>query len=253
MILSRLRDKVSSHPMPSSSFATTEWSLVMAAGHRDAAGAEEALARLCSLYWYPVFAFVRRRGHSADEAQDLTQGFFTRLIEKGDLGDADRSRGRFRTFLLTACQHFLSNERDRALAAKRGGGRIFIDVADAEGRYERALAHTETPEHLYDRQWCLTLLASVLDGLREHYVSTGTEQVFDRLREFLTAGESPGSHADAARDLGMTTNAVKVAIHRLRRRYRDALRQRIADTVASKEDVDDEIRYLLNTLSRVTT
>lgn len=232
-------------------FATTHWSLVLAAGQPDADGAAEALARLCSLYWYPVFAFVRRRGHSADEAQDLTQGFFTRLIEKGDLGAADRSRGRFRTFLLTACQHFLSNERDRALTIKRGGGQvsISIDVADAEGRYEGALAHAETPESLYERQWCLTLLASVLDDLREHYVSTGNEQLFDRLREFLTAGESPGSHADAARDLDMTPNAVKVAVHRLRKRYRGALRERIADTVASPEDIDDEIRHLLATLS----
>ena len=127
-------------------FATTQWSLVLAAGQRGSAGAEEALARLCSRYWYPIFAFVRRQGHPTDEAQDLTQGFFTRLIEKGDIASADRSRGRFRSFLLTACRHFLSNEWDRTRALKRGGLiPVSIDVAVAEGRYERALAHSGDP------------------------------------------------------------------------------------------------------------
>lgn len=225
---------------------------MLAAGDRGAAGADEALASLCSLYWYPIFAFVRRRGHGADEAQDLTQGFFTRLIEKGDLGDADRSRGRFRSFLLTACLHFLSNERDREQALKRGGGRVpvSIDVAVAEGRYERALAHSETPERLYERQWSLALLEGVLDSLRAEYVAAENERLFDRLRGFLTADDTAGTHADAAGDLGMTAGAVKVAVHRLRRRYREALRQRVADTVASPDDVDDEIRHLLQNLGR---
>jgi RNA polymerase sigma factor (sigma-70 family) len=231
-------------------FATTHWSLVLAAGQRGSAGAEEALARLCSLYWYPVYAFVRRQGHPRDDAQDLTQGFFTRLIEKGDLGDADRSRGRFRSFLLTACQHYLSNERDRARAQKRGGGilPLSMDVAVAESRYERALAHTETPERLYDRQWCLTLLAGVLDDLREDYEAAGKGRVFDRLKDFLTGDNGAGTHAEAARDLGMTADAVKVAVHRLRRRYREALRSRVADTVETDQEIDDEIRHLLKTL-----
>lgn len=235
-----------------SRFATTQWSLVLAAGNRGSDDAEAALARLCSLYWYPIFAFVRRQGHSADQAQDLTQAFFTRLIEKGDLGDADRSRGRFRTFLLTSCQHFLSNERDRELTLKRGEGRaaVSIDGAAAEGRYQRALSHAETPERLYDRQWCLTLLDSVLDSLRRDYVAAGSEQAFDRLRGFLTLDDDAGTHADVARDLGMTPGAVKVAVHRLRRRYRDALRKSVADTVGSPQDVEDEMRYLLKTLSR---
>ena len=233
-------------------FATTQWSLVLAAGERGSAGAEEALAHLCSLYWYPIFAFVRRQGHPTDEAQDLTQGFFTRLIEKGDLAGADRSRGRFRSFLLTACQHFLSNQRDRTRALKRGGGclPVSIDVAAAEGRYERALAHSETPERLYERQWCLTLLAGVLVDLREEYLAAGRERVFDRLKDFLTADEGGGTHADAARDLGMTAAAVKVAVHRLRRRYREGLRRRVADTVESSEEIEDEIRHLFKTLAR---
>ena len=231
-------------------FETTQWSLVLAAGQRGSPAAEEALARLCSLYWYPVFAFVRRQGYAVDDAQDLTQGFFARLIEKGDLGAADRTRGRFRSFLLTNCQFFLANERDRALAQKRGGGRVAlsIDVVTAEGRYERSLAHSETPERLYDRQWSLTLLDGVFEALRAEYAATGRGALFDRLKQFLATGPEAGSHADAARELGTSAGAVKVAVHRLRRRYREELRRRVADTVGSDQDVEDEIRHLLETL-----
>ena len=232
-------------------FATTQWTLVRAAAERGSAEGAEALARLCSIYWYPIFAFVRRRGYPVDDAQDLTQAFFARIIEKDDLGAADRDRGRFRTFLLTACQHFLLNERDRALALKRGGGYvpISIDIAAAEERYQHSLAHDETPERLYHRQWCLALLATVLDSLRDEYVAAGNEALFDRLRGVLTFDGVAETHASAAADLGMTPAAVKVAVHRLRRRYRDALRQRVADTVDSEEAIDDEMRDLLSTLS----
>ena len=231
-------------------FATTQWTLVRAAAERGSVEGAEALSRLCSMYWYPVFAFVRRRGHSLDEAQDLTQAFFTRIIEKGDLGAADRDRGRFRTFLLTACQHFLLNEHDRAMTLKRGAGHVAIpiDIATAEERYQRSLAHDETPERLYHRQWCLALLAAVLDSLRDEYVAAGNEALFDRLRGVLTLDGAEETHASAAADLGMTPAAVKVAVHRLRRRYRDALRRRVADTVDSEEAIDDEMRDLLNTL-----
>ncbi len=230
-----------------SRFATTQWSLVLAAARTGAAD-PEALARLCSLYWYPVFAFVRRQGHSADEAQDLTQGFFTRLLEKRELGNADQDRGRFRSFLLTACRHFISNEADRIRAIKRGGGAaaIPIDLVEAEGRYERALVSVDTPERLYERQWALTLMDVVLDTLRNEYVAAGNERVFDGLSGFLTGGV--GTHADAARDLDMTIPAVKMAVHRLRGRYREALRERVADTVDSPEQVDDEIRHLMKTV-----
>jgi DNA-directed RNA polymerase specialized sigma24 family protein len=231
-------------------FETTQWSLVLAAGQRGSAAAEDALARLCSLYWYPVFAFVRRQGYTAEDAQDLTQGFFARLIEKGDLGAADRTRGRFRSFLLTNCRYFLANERDRAFTQKRGNGRVplSIDVAAAEGRYARALAHSETPERLYDRQWCLTLLDGVVEALRAEYAATGKVVLFDRLKEFLATGNEAGTHADVARELGTTAGAVKVAVHRMRRRYRDELRRRVADTLGSDEDVEDELRYLFETL-----
>ncbi len=227
-----------------SRFATTQWSLVLAAA-RSGAGDAEALARLCSMYWYPVFAFVRRQGHSADEAQDLTQGFFTRLLEKRELGQADQDRGRFRSFLLTACRHFISNEQDRVRAIKRGGGAVAIpiDIVEAEGRYERALVSVETPERLYERQWGLTMMAVVLDSVRKEYVAAGNERLFDRLSEFVT--DPAGTHADAARDLDMSVPAVKMAVHRLRRRYREALRERVADTVASPDQVDDEIRHLM--------
>jgi RNA polymerase sigma factor (sigma-70 family) len=233
-------------------FATTRWSLVLAAGLRGSAADEAALARLCVLYWYPVFAFVRRRGHSAEDAEDLTQGFFARLIEKGGLASADRSRGRFRSFLLSACQHFLANEKERSGAQKRGGGRpaLSIDVADAERRYERALGHDETPEVVYERQWCLALLAGVLEDLRDEYRATGRERVFDRLKPFLTAEDDGGTYAEAARDLAMAEGAVKVAVHRLRNRYRQTLRARVAATVESEDDVADEIQHCLRALAR---
>ena len=233
-----------------SQFETTHWSLVLAAGQHGSPAAEDALARLCSLYWYPVFAFVRRQGYPAGDAQDLTQGFFARLIEKGDLGAADRSRGRFRSFLLASCQHFLANERDRSLTWKRGRGQVplSIDVVLAEGRYERALSHSETPARLYDRQWSLTLLDSVFDAVRAEYAATGREAIFDRLKDFVTNEEDAGTHADAARALGTSTGAITVAVHRLRKRYREELRRRVADTVGFAQDVEDEIRCLLAAL-----
>jgi RNA polymerase sigma-70 factor (ECF subfamily) len=233
-------------------FATTQWSLVLAAGLRGSAADEDALARLCALYWYPVFAFVRRRGYGSEDAEDLTQGFFARLIEKGDLASADQSRGRFRSFLLSACQHFLANEGEKRRAQKRGGDQpaLSIDVAAAERRYERALGHDETPEVLYERQWCLTLLGRVLDDLRDEYHATGRERLFDRLKPYLTGDEDGGTYAEAARDLAMEEGAIKVAVHRLRNRYRQALGATVAATVASADDVADEIQHCLRTLAR---
>jgi len=213
---------------------TTQWSLVLAAGE----GRDDALARLCELYWYPVFAFVRRQGFDADEAQDVTQSFFARLIEKRDLAAADRTRGRFRSFLLASCRHFIANERDRARRLKRGGDVAMVPIAGASD-----VADADTPDRVYDREWCLTLLEAALNDVR-----SGSERLFDRLRPFIVADDDAGSHAEAAEDLGMSPGAVKVAVHRLRRRYREALRRRITDTVAAPEDVDDEIRHLLGRL-----
>jgi RNA polymerase sigma-70 factor (ECF subfamily) len=237
--------------VPSGRLATTRWSLVLAAGDRDSPAGRQALAQLCALYWHPVYAFVRRRGHAREQAEDLTQGFFARLIEKGGLAAADPSRGRFRSFLLAACQHYLANERERAAAQKRGGGArpVSIDAAAAEARYARALADAETPQVAYEREWVLTLLARVLRGLREEYAETGRAAQFDRLKRFLTSEDASDTHAAAARDLGATEGAVKVAVHRLRSRYREALHAAVAATVASEEDVADEIAYCLRVLA----
>jgi RNA polymerase sigma factor (sigma-70 family) len=235
---------------PQGRFATTHWSLVLAAGERGSPEAEEALARLCALYWTPVFTYVRRRGYATEDAQDLTQAFFARLIEKGDLADAERARGRFRSFLLASCRHFLANAWDHAQAQKRGGGQVPVplDAAAAEARFAGALSDGETPERLYERQWCLTLLGAVLDDLRDQYAAAGKAALFDRLKEFITEEAEPGQQAEAAGDLGTTAGAVKVAVHRLRQRYREALRRRVADTVESPHDVDDEIRQLTRAL-----
>lgn len=232
-------------------FTTTHWSLVLAAGDYDSEVARDALARLCTAYWVPVFAFVRRQGYPVEDAQDLTQAFFARVLEKNDFAAADRSRGRFRTFLLTACQHFLSNERDRERALKRGGGSVplSIDAATAEARYASAMAHEETPERLYERQWAMALLASVLRELGGEFAASGSERLFERLSPFLTFDAGGDPYASVAEELGMTVGAVKVAVHRLRKRYRNLLRARVADTVAAKEEVDDEIRHLLQSLA----
>ena len=220
-------------------FPTTRWSIVVAAGHQDEQAARTALASLCAQYWQPVFAFVRRQGYSADEAQDLTQGFFTTLIEKDYVGDADRERGRFRAFLLASCRHYLLNEIDRVRAQKRGGDQLRVPIEDLD------VVDADTPERVYQRQWCRALLGAVLDDVRRRYANGDGERLFERLSPFLTDEGEAGTHAAAATDLGMTPGAVKVAVHRLRRRYRQALRQRVAETVAAEDEIEDEIRTLL--------
>jgi len=231
-------------------FATTHWSLVVAARGASPV-AREALAELCRLYWYPLYAYVRRRGHSADEAQDLTQEFFARLLERDDLAGLDPARGRFRAFLLAACRHFLANQNDRAQALKRGGGLRprSLDLADADRRYAAEPSHEQTPERLFERRWALTLLDRVLQRLRQHYETAGQLVLFERLKGSL-AGETDVPHAESAAALNMTEGAVKVAAHRLRQRYRDLLRDEIARTVAEPAEVDDEVRALFAALAR---
>ncbi len=230
-------------------FATTHWSLVVAAQGASPA-AREALAELCRLYWYPLYAYVRRRGHSDDEAQDLTQEFFARLLERNDLARLDPARGRFRAFLLAACRHFLANQRDHAHALKRGGGLrpLSLDLADSERRYASEPSHEQTPERLFERRWALTLLDCVLQRLRQHYETAGQLLLFERLKGSLT-GAATDTYAESAAVLGMTEGAVKVAAHRLRQRYRDLLREEIARTVADPGEVDDEIRELFGALA----
>lgn len=213
--------------------------------------AAEAMAELCRVYWYPLYAYVRRRGYDVHEAEDLTQEFFLRLLAKNYLAAADREKGKFRAFLLASLKHFLANEWDRAEAQKRGGGQVILglDTLSAESRYRLEPWHDLTPEKLFERQWALTVLDQVLGRLgAESHVLDGRQAVFDRLKQFLTGSHRSASYAEVAAELEMTEGAVKVAVHRLRRRYRQLLRDEIAQTVAGPEEIDDEIRYLLSCL-----
>jgi len=228
-----------------SQFHTTRWSLIAAAGERGEP-ARAALAELCGAYWYPVYAFIRRRGNSAEDAADLTQAFFAALLEKEYLADADRERGRFRAFLLTAVARFVAKERDRGAALKRGGGKqpLSIDFAVGESRYQHEPAHGWTPERIFERRWALTLLDRTLAALREEHAASGKLPLFDALKVFLTGETGAPPMVEIAERLNMTEGAVKVAVHRLRQKYRESLRAEIAQTVAAEGDVEDELNQL---------
>jgi RNA polymerase sigma factor (sigma-70 family) len=230
-------------------FATTHWSMVASAGCSRSPDARRALATLCERYWFPLYAFVRRAGNSAEDAQDLTQEFFVHLLDKHFLAAADQKKGRFRTFLLTAVKHFLANERDRVRARKRGGGQriVSLEGPESEARYRREPFDTLTPERVFERQWALTLLEQVLAQLQAEMTANGKAALFDAMKAHLTGAQTTGYAATAAR-LGMTEGAVKVAAHRLRRRYRELLREEIAQTVPSPDEIEDEIRHLFNCL-----
>jgi RNA polymerase sigma-70 factor (ECF subfamily) len=232
------------NPLASSQFATTHWSLVVAARDRTSPQAREALATLCRIYWYPLYAFIRRQGHRADQAQDLTQEFFARLLEKDFLSMVDREKGKFRSFLLACCKHFLANERDRANAQKCGGGLqiISVDFSAVEGRYQLESTHTLTPERLFERRWVLTLLDQVLAKLRQEFGQAAKRDLFDRLKIFLTGESCKHSYAQVAKELNRSEVAVKVTVHRLRRRYRELLREEIARTLDDPSQVEAEIR-----------
>jgi RNA polymerase sigma factor (sigma-70 family) len=232
-------------------FSATHWSLVLAAGTDSSPGAQQALDRLCHRYWPPLYAFVRRCGYPPCDAQDLTQGFFLQLLHKNHLEAVDPRKGKFRSFLLASLKHYLSNERDRARAQKRGGGAlpISIDEQDAEGRYLREPADVMTPERLYERRWALTVLEQALARLREEYAAAHRADLFDALKDRLAGNDQGPAHADTARRLDMTPGAVKVAAHRLRKRYREILREEIACTVSSPEEIEEEIRHLFRTLA----
>jgi RNA polymerase sigma-70 factor (ECF subfamily) len=238
--------------MASRRFQTTRWSLVLAAGDEASPAADAALAALCGQYWSAVYAFVRARGHDADAAADLTQAFFARLLEKRVLHAVRPERGRFRSFLLTAVQHFLANEHDRARTQKRGGDReqVSVDVEDAEARYRLAARADLSPDAIFERDWALALLERAMTALEREYRDAGKAETFARLRGFVTGDAPAGSQRAIGADLGMSEGAVSVALHRLRRRYGEALREEIAQTVDREEDVADEIRYLLAVLAR---
>jgi RNA polymerase sigma factor (sigma-70 family) len=226
-------------------FANTRWSLVAAAGRRSPES-QEALATLCRLYWYPLYAYARRRLPTKDDAQDLTQAFFAQLLEKDYLQEADPQRGRFRSFLLAAFKHFLSKERDKANALKRGGGTLTLtfDFESGERQYSFEPADHTTPEAIFERRWALTLLEETLGKLRQEFMSAGKERAFESLKETLTGEGTTRSYAQLAEELGISESAVKVAVHRLRGRYRELLRAEIAQTVSGPDDVETELRNL---------
>ena len=231
-------------------FPATQWEMVAMAGDRSSPDSRTALAALCEAYWYPLYAYVRRRGYSPDDAEDLTQEFFANLLEKETLRVADRSRGRFRTFLLTALSNFLSKQWVKSTALKRGGGRspLSLDFVDAEKRYAREPADEWTPERVYERRWALTVLDRAGKALRRQYADAGKAKLFDALKVYLLDRAEAPPLAQVAGELGMTVGAVKMAVHRLRRGYRDALREEISQMVSDPSEVDDELRSLLNAL-----
>jgi RNA polymerase sigma factor (sigma-70 family) len=234
-------------------FATTHWSLVGAARLDEASQtrARKALEELCRAYWYPLYAFVRSRGYSAVDAQDLTQAFFAQILETGGFVSADRKRGRFRSYLLGAMKHFLANEWHRAQTQKRGGRVQFIefDALDPEARYAGTSEQSDNPEILFDREWALQTIAGALQELRDEMAKAGKSEQFDALKGSLT-GEVELPRDQIAARLNMSEGAVKVAVHRLRQRYRKLLRAAIAETVSNEADLDDEIRYLVKVLRR---
>jgi RNA polymerase sigma-70 factor (ECF subfamily) len=238
----------SEHGVPRAIFATTHWSVVVSAQDKDSPRSAVALETLCRAYWYPLYAYARRAGHSPADAEDLTQGFFARLLAKDYLQTAAREKGRFRTFLLMALKRFLANEWDRQHAQKRGGfvPIVAIDQAAAESRFGSEPSHGLQPDVLFDRQWAMTLLEGTMAQLQEEYVATGRAALFECLRSSLAKEESGLSYAEIAARLNLTEAAVKMAVHRLRARYRDILRAEIAQTVSSPEEIEEEIRHLFS-------
>lgn len=239
------------HTLPGSSqFPTTRWTLVVAAGAPDRKEARSALVSLCEGYWYPLYAYLRRRGYPADQAQDLTQDFFMRVLEGRYLDRADPEKGRFRAFLLTSLKFFVADEDDRQRAQKRGGGAVLaLEFSSGEERYQREPAHDETPERIFERRWALSVLDRVVEKLREEFLHQGRPEHFERLKVFLL-GPSDAPYATLAREMNTSEGGLKVAIHRLRKRYRELFRQEIADTVADPAEVESELRYLATVLTR---
>ena len=232
-------------------FTTTHWSVVLAARDTASPEADAALAELCRTYWYPLYAFIRRKRYSPHDAQDLTQAFFARLLEKNYVAQADRERGRFRTFLLAALTHFLADEWDKARRLKRGGGReiISFDAASAEERYRLEPIDQLDAAKLYERRWVTTLFDQVLVRLEQEFRDSGKGELFDQLKGSLLAEEPGLSYAELGTQLGLKEDAVKQAVHRMRRRYRELFREEIAQTVAGPGEVEDELKHIFAVLS----
>jgi RNA polymerase sigma factor (sigma-70 family) len=230
-------------------FTTTHWSVVLAA-QGESTEAKAALEKLCRTYWWPLYGFVRREGYKPEEAQDLTQAFFARLLERRDLETVRQERGRLRSYLLASVKNFLSKARDRELTIKRGEGRPLISLEDllARERADQEPSHKLSADRIYERRWALTLLEQVLARLRAEYEAAGKLPLFDRLKELLAGESGQPSQAKIAGEMQMTENAVKQAFHRLRYRYRQLLHEEIAHTVAARDDVEDELRHFMAVL-----
>ncbi len=237
-------------PQPSV-FVTTRWSVVLAAGGEDTAAARQALEALCRGYWYPLYAYARRKGQSVHDAQDLTQGFFARLLEKGYLQSVERGKGRFRAFLLVAFKRFMANEWDRANAAKRGGGASFVplDTEFAEGKYAAEPSAGLSPEAMYDRRWALTLIERTMSRLRGEFAAGDREAEFEALKGCLAAERGGISYAEVSAELGVNEGAARMAVHRLRKRFRLLFREEIAQTLGGPEEFEDEVRLMMGVLA----
>jgi RNA polymerase sigma-70 factor (ECF subfamily) len=232
-------------------FATTHWSVVLAAGQAASPQSTEALERLCRTYWFPLYAYVRRKGYGPEDAQDLTQEFFARFLKRNSLARADRERGRFRTFLLTSLQNFLGHEWERARAEKRGGGLTFVPWVEEgpEGRYQLEENSQLGPDQVFDQRWALALFQHALERLQQESAAGEKGAQFDELKAFLSTEPDEGAYAGAASRLGLSTGAVAVAVHRLRQRYRELVREEVAHTVATPGEVEGELHHLIELMS----
>ena len=238
-------------PATAAGFHTTHWTMVLAARDRDGATAREALSNLCLTYWYPLYAFSRRQGASPHEAEDLTQEFFFRFLERNSLGNVQPTAGKFRSFLLTCLKNFLANERERANAQRRGGGKTIVplDSGDAETRYSLEPADQQTPDAAFERRWAFAVLERTMKELRREYSTDEKRKQFDDFQGFLPGGQGNVSRTELATKRGISVGAIDVAIHRLRQRFGTLLRQQVAQTVSSEAEVEEEIRYLIAVIS----
>jgi RNA polymerase sigma-70 factor (ECF subfamily) len=239
-------------PARDAAFHTTHWSVILAAREREGEAAKKALANLCSAYWYPLYAFVRARGSGPHDAEDLTQEFFARFLEKDSLANVSPSGGKFRSFLLVCLKHFLTNEWERARAQRRGGGEtpIPLEGGEAETRYSLEPPDKLTPDLLFEKRWAFTVLEHTMKALEQEYARKGRGEEFAELKGFLPGGDGGGSRAELAAKRGVSASAVDVAVHRLRQRFGTLLREQVARTVASEKEVDEEIQYLISVLGR---
>jgi RNA polymerase sigma-70 factor (ECF subfamily) len=237
---------------PDAVFATTRWSMVLAAGGSSSAESQQALSRLCRTYWYPLYAFVRRQGHPPEDAEDLTQGFFANLLEKKALRLLEPKKGKFRSFLLASLKNFLANDWDRKHAAKRGGRHSIISWDDdsVEDRYRREPSHDATPDKLFEQTWALTVLDAVLQQLRKQYEESGKAALFEALQDQLIGAEDAHAYAQLAERLQMNEGAVRMTVLRMRRHFGYLLRAEIAHTVGSASEIEDELRHLVAALAR---